>query len=614
MFEEIKGDKKMEMASTTLFAPQVRSVQPAFVYNETTGSVKIYYSLSEFNKEGDYNSIRYKIIDPNRAAGWGTDSMLNGDEYIEIDKPSNGIIEINLLDKDNNGDDKFKVFTVNQYYQVQLQLVKKEEGKKIEKSAWSQVTLIRPIPAISEFVIELGEKNIQEINKISGEIKYVDDTTVEAIKNYYVVIKNASGVEVFRTKQINNVLGTKIATRLHNCFLSDGNYFLSIEYTTINGYSSKTEGKPFTIGISGESAPFTFKKWNIANNTDIGSVSLEFKFASDDTFPIGAHYQVDIQRTSEKSLFKTWTQIKSFLVTSIDGEYKYEDFSIESETVYRYRLIFRPSHEKNKYYLVEKFNGKPLEILTKLENIHLLGKDKQLSIKYNPNISGFKYVTQENIANTLGGKYPIVRINGDTKYRQFSLSGTLSFNADYHSFFGGGLDSRGAFLSKWMKDDTCTLLFNMDALLNTFSNETVDFIKNNPSSYLEKKYRSIAMEFLTDQQPKLFRGMAEETMIVYLSNVSFTPNKQLSREVWDFSCTVTEICEYNRDNLIKYGLLSERLYTTSYILKMAQKKTVDSNGIVNVTDYVPLSETIDNIPILRAFWTESKHKGFDDKI
>jgi phage host-nuclease inhibitor protein Gam len=122
------------------------------------------------------------------------------------------------------------------------------------------------------------------------------------------------------------------------------------------------------------------------------------------------------------------------------------------------------------------------------------------------------------------------------------------------------------------------------------------------------------MEFLTDQQPKLFRGMAEETMIVYLSNVSFTPNKQLSREVWDFSCTVTEICEYNRDNLVKYGLLSERLYTTSYILKMMRKETVDNNGVINVTDYVPLSETIDNIPILRTFWTESKHKGFDDKI
>ena len=40
----------------TLFAPQVRAVQPAFIYNkqEQIGEVKIYFSLSAYNSDDDF--------------------------------------------------------------------------------------------------------------------------------------------------------------------------------------------------------------------------------------------------------------------------------------------------------------------------------------------------------------------------------------------------------------------------------------------------------------------------------------------------------------------------------------------------------------------------------
>jgi hypothetical protein len=43
-------------------------------------------------------------------------------------------------------------------------------------------------------------------------------------------------------------------------------------------------------------------------------------------------------------------------------------------------------------------------------------------------------------------------------------------------------------------------------------------------------------------------------MIVYLSNISFTPNRQLGRHIYDFSATVSEICDYTMENLAKYKL------------------------------------------------------------
>ena len=38
------------MASTTLFAPSVRVVQPAFIYSNGSGAVKVYFTLN-------YNTI-----------------------------------------------------------------------------------------------------------------------------------------------------------------------------------------------------------------------------------------------------------------------------------------------------------------------------------------------------------------------------------------------------------------------------------------------------------------------------------------------------------------------------------------------------------------------------
>jgi hypothetical protein len=170
-------------------------------------------------------------------------------------------------------------------------------------------------------------------------------------------------------------------------------------------------------------------------------------------------------------------------------------------------------------------------------------------------------------------------------------------------------------MQQWIKNDSNTLLFDIPTFLNIFSEDMIETIKNSPS-FLEKKYRDIAIDFLTNQKPKIFKGAEEDMMIVYLSNVSFTPNKQLGREIWDFSCTVTEFCEYNNENLQRYNLLksSDVLGTLitqrvlAYALKMSRKAVpaVDENGneVIVMTDYIALEDMIDNIPVLKAFWRD----------
>lgn len=594
------------MASTTLFAPQVRSVQPAFVYNKNSkGKVKIYFSLSDYNQNLENFKIRYTLIDPNINSSWGSNSMIQNSEYIEIDSfeinnNKEYYFEIDFSAKIEYPDedklkDVFKELSLNQYYQIQLQLV---QGS--EESLWSQVTLIRPIPAHEIFFEMKSEATLLTLDKISGWIQYDDNSEIEAIKEYYVKITDNAENVVYPSKVISNVLGTRFATNLYDCYLDDGEYNLSIVYTTINGYSAESETISFSIG-AGNINSQALKDFKISPNYSLGGNTLNFTFKESLSGP----FVISIQRSSEKDDFKRWIIIKKFK-TDILSSFKYDDLTIDSETCYRYRFGIEDS--SNNYYIADTYQDKKLEIISELEDIHLLGEDKQLSIRYNPNISGFKYVTQEGIANTLGGKFPVVRVNGDTKYRQFSLSGTLSFNGDYSSLGDTGIDSTNKRLSRWIKNDNCTLLFDLESTIKNFSNISKELIKKPKSSYLEKKFRTIAMEFLTDRKPKLFKGAAEESMIVYLSNVSFTPNKTLGREVWDFSCTVTEICEFNRENLIKNKLIkSDSLYTLMYILRMKDRK--DGNG--NVTHYVPLEETFNNLPIIQAFWKEYV-KGYDN--
>ena len=86
----------------------------------------------------------------------------------------------------------------------------------------------------------------------------------------------------------------------------------------------------------------------------------------------------------------------------------------------------------------------------------------------------------------------------------------------------------------------------------------------------ETFFRQEVMDWLYENNVKLYRSATEGNIIVKLTDINFTPNQQLSRMIWDFSCTCTEVLPITYENLIKYGLCdpgklqdtSETLYTT----------------------------------------------------
>jgi hypothetical protein len=146
-------------------------------------------------------------------------------------------------------------------------------------------------------------------------------------------------------------------------------------------------------------------------------------------------------------------------------------------------------------------------------------------------------------------------------------------------------DSRQDFsMEEFFPNENSTLFLSIPDVLGVKWNET---IWNNRSltekvSIYEKKFKDSAMAFLTDGQPKLFKSSQEGIMLVMLTNISFTPNKQLGRKVVDFSATVTELDEVNEENLIRYGIKHNFEYYT-YVLEVLNRNSLNT---VNLNYYI----------------------------
>lgn len=163
-----------------------------------------------------------------------------------------------------------------------------------------------------------------------------------------------------------------------------------------------------------------------------------------------------------------------------------------------------------------------------LSDMSLINKDGiKLVLQYNPEVTGLKYNYQDTVTATLGGAYPIVRRNGSQKYRTFTIGALIAYDEMAKDFLG----------KEVMKKIT------------GIENSSLD--EYSKRAYKEHILREMVFDFLHSGSALLFRSGQEGNMIVRLTNVSLTSNKQLDRNIYSFSATATEIMECTDENWIK---------------------------------------------------------------
>lgn len=600
------------MAMKNFYPPIMPTSIPTFIIKTNP---RIYFQISAYMNADSINAdiVQVAVKKQNNNSSAIKTKLNNGsDIYVtSLKKDTVGYyIELNqyLID-----------FAIDNYYKVQIRFLNASQRTSISDfqtninnyldylSEWSSVCLIRPIakprivldifdalPNVAHVVLYTSSLNF------AGVLKFNDTNEIEVLESYQYTLYEGNKYQVTTaSKQIwqSDVIfnsfdevNTLKGSIGYNC--KHGiTYLLKIDYTTNGGYS-QSQQYLFSIAEA-DSNPTpeiaAVAKRNIEKNCH------QIIFKIDPIINSSKNVHLILKRSSNDSDFQYWDDLQHFYYQEDVGIDRtiYNDFLIEHGKVYQYQFVtednagFRSeprivrcsSEESTSVMGCSTSNDNIAEgysLLCELKNMSLIGSDtEQFEIKYDSSISNYQYTVVESKTDTLGGKYPFVRRNGDTYYRQFAIGGLITHlcekefldefeeNISKLSSIGNGgsyLDELRDRREKYIyhnlnSNSTGRLTYNEhfysqedgSGVLHHKVSETTDDI-------LEKYYREVIIDFLYKNKVRLYRSPTEGNILVKLTGISLTPKKEIDNIVYNFSATAIEVDEYNVQNCIKYGI------------------------------------------------------------
>lgn len=533
-----------------LYPPIVDTYAPAFLVDSGTDKdiCRIYFTLSKFNTMADIANVQITV-----RSQYTNLSVLDKSKY-----PSEIMITNIQEDTSKTSDDRYYIelnktdiqggkFEINQYYKVQMRFTHKDAPAAPSNQAldawlaanidlfseWSTVCLIRGIStpqlAVSGFTIEGGNISWANYNPtIYGAVRFMNEEETEKLKSYQVklyhngTLLTDSGIQYTNT---NNDPNSFTYTFKYN-FIAGETYKFTIECVTLNLYSALAA---YEFSVAKEENEILDMSFSAVTDEENGRIILNIKKSE---VTEGFTGELVLRRASSNTNFTIWEDLKTYIyndATSIKEVFN--DTTIESGVWYKYYIQKR----SNGVAASTKYIKTPLMII--FDDMFLTTKDRQLKIKFNPTVSSFKRTIQESRTDTIGSQFPFVRRNGHANYAQFPIGGLISFKIDESELF-----------------TSLEELFGENLKLYTAYNNDKRISDANDIVY-EKLFKDKVIEFLYDEQPKLFRSATEGNFIVKVMDASFTPNATLGRRIVSFAATAYEIAECNIENFKKYDIL-----------------------------------------------------------
>lgn len=312
-----------------------------------------------------------------------------------------------------------------------------------------------------------------------------------------------------------------------------------------------------------------------------------------------------ICRASSQDNYGSWSEVDRFaLFGEAPSSHKWKDFTVQHGFTYIYSL-----QQYNKDYQIYSNRMLSNEIIAEFEHCFLYDGKRQLKVKFNPKITSFKETLLEQKTNTLGGKYPFFFRNGNVGYKEFPISGLVSYHSDEEELFLTNEELQLEDLSKLKREHTLKasvkssdydyfvelpdanqaykiqaeyhkreLPGSQEQRIANKKDRTTNLTDYNIVA--ERIFKMKVLDFLNDGKPKLFRSPAEGNYIVRLMNSSLAPDDKLSRMIHTFSTTATEIDDFNYQKLNEYQLIS----TSEPDTKQLRWKTVNIRELINAQE------------------------------
>lgn len=357
--------------------------------------------------------------------------------------------------------------------------------------------------------------------------------------------------------------------------------------------------------------------------------------------PLYNSCNVILQRTDSNSNFKKWENLKEFKIND-GGKIYFVDNTVENGVWYKYNLVMQNIRlgvpGQNYWYVSNCMNPKTLEpeydiskkekvqspVLQPLstgdfvngkrfynrcsggikiearnkdlepvfmlgEHSYLTNSEGTLKLKLNDSIGSFKYNINQTVTTTLGSEFPFIRRNAATNYRQFDISGMISFISDlkqdrdiqpdtFSSINNKDTDipkgsvficDEGA-IKEWVPPQEKFTFFSKEQAfinMNLYNSYFSEYANN--SNYkdivFERLFREKVMEYLYKNSVKLYKSSTEGNILVKLDNISLTPQQTLGRMIYSFSATAIEIDKCNIENYYKYNIIGSNLIEPGYV-------------------------------------------------
>lgn len=369
------------------------------------------------------------------------------------------------------------------------------------------------------------------------------------------------------------------------------NYKLKIYIVTNNLYSETFEYDFIASAVNGLEIETNFQ---IAPDPDQGRIGVTFSITGPNgvtfnTIPTYSGQSLNyasIFRTSNKSKFivlenkevAEWEEIGKIKMYDIDfainsqtdriSTVTFYDNTIESGVFYQYGLLLTDENETVNSIFAENLKDvvigtiefqdnetgetsstpqivqKPVFDSCDFDNIFINSQLKQLKLQYDSRINSYKRTVTETKIETLGSRYPFVRRNSATNYKQFNLGGLISFHTDDNNIFLTEKEIYGGM------DDFVELYneYNLTHNINPYN----DYVK-------EREFREKVLDFLSAGEIMLLRTPTEGNVLVRLMDLNITPNQSLNNHICNFTATAIEIDEASFENYYKYNIYEKVL-------------------------------------------------------
>lgn len=553
------------MASSVLYPPIVEDFSPAFIAGNNS-TCKIYFSLSKFNASTDFTSAQFTVLKQNSGVNM-VNKRVNGENRYRNTGIVLNVPVTKVEDKENLyyievlNEDILGGWEIGSIYNIQIRLSMIDFDETIGQSAWlntfanqfsewSTLVTIKSIGDINFTVPNYSLNNVfgyaeATVDELNFTAVFNSADSSEKLYSYRVYLYDENG-ELLEDSGMICLKKFYDSNQFNYVFKTEPNnntkYIVKIHYETINKYENdfiincliqydELDTVNIEIITVENDAEGLIYDTTISQEEEEGRVRMQIVAAADEDYS----GQLMIRRADSRYNFKVWTDIK--LLDGSDLLSIVYDYTIESGVWYKYGI---QKYEKvNNTIKRGPLNITENPIIRDFNYSFLLGENnQQLKLQFDNGVDSLKLNVQDNIVATLGGTYPLVARIGASNYKSFNLSGLISFN----------MDENNLFLSK----EDIYQFEEISNLYNEYNN------RKGISLYdytYEREFREKVMEFLSDGKVKMFKSPTEGNILIYLNNISLSPNKSLSRLVSSFTSTATEVAKNTIDNQIKYNLL-----------------------------------------------------------